>query len=135
MPPRIAARTQVERAAVGYLHGNCGHCHSADAKLGNVGLFLRYAPGSPVAPAIATTVGQAIKDPAPGQGPDTVLRIDPGHPERSGLAQRMASRWAAAQMPPLGTELVDADALDLVRRWISELEASQAKTQQGGTRG
>jgi hypothetical protein len=47
----------------------------------------------------------------------------------------MASRWAAAQMPPLGTELVDADALDLVRRWISELEASQAKTQQGGTRG
>ena len=64
-----------------------------------------------------------------------MLRIDPGHPERSGLAERMASRWAAQQMPPLGTELVDAEALDLVRRWITELEGSQAETQQGGTRG
>src|SRR5690606_12914877 len=26
-PPRIAARTPLERAALGYLHGNCGHCH------------------------------------------------------------------------------------------------------------
>jgi hypothetical protein len=134
-PPRIAARTPVERSALGYLNGNCGHCHSADSKLANVGLFLRHAPEAAVEPGRATTVGQQIKDPAPGQGPDTVLRIDPGHPERSGLAERMASRWAAQQMPPLGTELVDAEALDLVRRWIVELEGSQAETQKGGTRG
>ena len=78
---------------------------------------------------------QPIKDAAPGQGPDTTLRIEPGHPERSGLAERMASRWAAQQMPPLGTELADGEALDLVRRWIIELEGSSSEMQQGGTRG
>ena len=27
-PPRIAAPSPTERAALGYLHGNCGHCHN-----------------------------------------------------------------------------------------------------------
>lgn len=27
-PPQIAARSPVERAALGYLHANCGHCHN-----------------------------------------------------------------------------------------------------------
>ncbi len=27
-PPRIAAASPTERAALGYLHGNCGHCHN-----------------------------------------------------------------------------------------------------------
>jgi hypothetical protein len=134
-PPRIAARTPVERAALGYLHGNCGHCHSGDSKLANVGLFLRHAPGAAAEPGVATTVAQPIKDAAPGQGPDTAVRIAPGHPERSGLAERMASRWAAAQMPPLGTTLVDEAALDLVRRWIAEMEGSLSATNEGGTEG
>ena len=44
--------TPVERAALGYLHGNCGHCHNADGPLRNLGLFLRHvARRGPVAPA------------------------------------------------------------------------------------
>ena len=31
-PPRIARRTPTERAALGYLHANCGHCHNATAR-------------------------------------------------------------------------------------------------------
>ena len=27
-PPRIAAASPTERAALGYLHANCGHCHN-----------------------------------------------------------------------------------------------------------
>jgi hypothetical protein len=144
-PPRIAARTPVERAALGYLHGNCSHCHSADSKLANVGLFLRHTPGAATEPAVATTVGRAIKTAAPGQRPETMVRIEPGHPERSGLVERMASRWAAQQMPPLGTELVDEEALELVRRWIAEMEnagvegagieGAASKTVEGGTKG
>ena len=84
---------------------------------------------------MATTVGQPIKDPAPGQARTPCSGSTPGTPSAAALAERMASRWAAQQMPPLGTELVDAEALDLVRRWIVELEGSQAETQQGGTRG
>jgi hypothetical protein len=37
-------------------------------------------------------------------------------------------------MPPLGTELVDEDALNLVRRWIAELEISQAEARLEGQR-
>jgi hypothetical protein len=33
-PPRIAAATPIERAALGYLHGNCGHCHSKPDEAG-----------------------------------------------------------------------------------------------------
>jgi hypothetical protein len=43
--PRIAAASPTERAALGYLHGNCGHCHNPQGPLQNVGLFLRQATG------------------------------------------------------------------------------------------
>jgi hypothetical protein len=130
-PPRIEASTPAERAALGYLHGNCGHCHNADGKLQNVGLFLRHLSGAAAEPGVASTVGQPVKDPAPGQSPEAVLRVEPGHPERSALVERMASRWAALQMPPLGTDLVDEEALHLVRQWIDSLESSVARSEEG----
>jgi len=132
-PPRIAAADATERAALGYLHGNCGHCHTAPGKLENVGLFLRYAATSAEEPAIESAVGRPVKDPAPGQSPDAVLRIEPGHPERSALAERMGSRYAALQMPPLGTELVDEAALALVRQWIADMDGSKSEDPEGGT--
>jgi hypothetical protein len=121
-PPRIAAASATERAALGYMHGNCGHCHNEQGSLGNVGLFLRHVSGSAAQPATASTRGHPMKKPAPGQSPDAVLRIEPGHPDRSALMQRVASRYAALQMPPLGTELVDAEAVSLLHRWIAEMD-------------
>ena len=70
-----------------------------------------------------------MKKPAPGQSPDAVSRIEPGHPERSALLQRIASRYPALQMPPLGTALVDEAAVALLRRWILEAEARTKPTQ------
>jgi hypothetical protein len=121
-PPRIKAASATERAALGYLHGNCGHCHNEQGPLRNVGLFLRQAAGAEARSAIASTVGHPVKKPAPGQWPDAALRIEPGHPDRSGLMQRVASRSPALQMPPIGTELVDAEAVALLRRWIAEAD-------------
>jgi hypothetical protein len=120
--PRIMAASATERAALGYLHGNCGHCHNEQGSLSNIGLFLRHASGAVTEPAIASTIGQPVKKPAPGQSPDAVLRIEPGHPDRSGLMQRVASRYPALQMPPLGTEVVDSEAAELLRRWIVETD-------------
>lgn len=119
--PRIAAASATERAALGYLHGNCGHCHNDRGSLQNIGLFLRAAPAADVQPAIVSTVGEPIKKPAPGQSPEAMLRIKPGAPDQSGLMQRMGSRYSALQMPPLGTELVDKEAVETMRRWITEL--------------
>lgn len=125
-PPRITATSATERAALGYMHGNCGHCHNDRAPLQNIGLFLRARSGADVQPAIATTVGQPIRKPAPGQAADTALRIKPGEPDKSGLVQRIGSRYSALQMPPLGTELIDKDAVELLQRWVKELEHRDA---------
>lgn len=121
-PPGIVAASAIERAALGYLHGNCGHCHNEQGPLGNVGLFLRQTTATTIQPAIASTFNYPLKKPLPGQAADAMLRIDPQHPDRSALIQRMASRFAALQMPPLGTELVDSEAVDLIRRWIAQSE-------------
>ena len=79
--------------------------------------------------------GIAVVDPAPGQSPDAVLRIAPGDPARSALAQRIGSRWAALQMPPLGTETVDGEAYDLIRDWIADLDGEHATSQEARERG
>jgi hypothetical protein len=122
-PPRVAG-TPTERAALGYLHGNCGHCHNAQGSLQNLSMYLSHTTGDAVAPAIASTVNQPIRNMAPGQSPEAVLRVEPQHPERSGLMQRVGSRYSALQMPPLGTELVDKEAVELLERWINEVSAS-----------
>lgn len=119
--PRIAANTPVARAALGYLHGNCSYCHTSSGELANLKFSLLY----PVAesfehpPAMATTVGQISKFvpsvwDAPGE------RVRAGEPDRSVLALRMASRNPVAQMPPLGSRLVDEEAVALIRKWIAE---------------
>ena len=131
-PPRIVAATATERAALGYMHGNCGHCHNERGSLQNIGLLLRHSVSTAGEPAIATTVGQPVKKPAPGQSPDAVLRVAPGHPERSGLMQRVSSRYSALQMPPLGTELIDDEAVRLLYRWIAEKGASSQQAHVNG---
>ncbi|MET0529679.1 MAG: hypothetical protein ABW003_15340 [Microvirga sp.] len=119
-PPRVASSSETERSVLGYLHANCGHCHNEQGSLKNLELFLSYEPAASVQPAISSTFARTIKKTAPGQSPDAVLRIEPGRADRSGLMQRIASRYAALQMPPLGTELVDGEAVALIQRWIAE---------------
>jgi hypothetical protein len=118
------AATATERAALGYMHGNCGHCHNDRGSLQSIGLVLRQGVGSADQPAVASTVGQPVKKPAPGQSPNAVLRVEPGYADRSGLTQRVSSRYPPLQMPPLGTELVDDEAVALLYRWIAEKGAS-----------
>ena len=40
--PRIAAASPVERAALGYLHGNCGMCHTGAGEMASLGFVLQY---------------------------------------------------------------------------------------------
>ena len=120
--PRIAASSPVERAALGYLHGNCGHCHNKN--------------GSPV--PVELTLAQSVTEGAAGA--ESVLRsmidaggrfrphgataaarlITPGNPDTSVLIARVRSRNPQTQMPPIGTRLVDSEALALLERWIAQ---------------
>ncbi|MHA7777292.1 hypothetical protein [Roseibium sp. M-1] len=115
-------RTDLERAALGYLHGNCGHCHNSTGPLAALGLNLFQSAAGPEAGVLSSLVGQRLKSPPPGLAENTTLRIAAGQPERSAVPQRMASRAPALQMPPLGTALVDERAVTTIRRWITEME-------------
>jgi hypothetical protein len=117
-PPRIAASNPAERAALGYLHGNCGNCHNDEGPLAVLDLTLaqRVARPSPVLDSIVGVRSQFVP---PGAPPDAV-RLAPGHLGASVIAARMSSRDPLQQMPPLGTTVVDTEALALVARWIED---------------
>jgi len=98
--PRIEAPSQLERAALGYLHGNCGHCHNETETRVPVDLTL----------AESVVDGSASSD--------RVLRSLLNVRDR--FLARVSSRDPQRQMPPLGTRLIDVEALALIERWISE---------------
>lgn len=121
-PPRIAAETPRARAVLGYFTSNCGSCHNAQ-NLAAVGLYLRQSiAGGTGGPqdALRSAVGVASRYTMPGAAPGATLRIAPGAPDQSAMVYRMASRRPLSQMPPLGTVVVDDEAVALVRSWIAE---------------
>ncbi len=124
-PPRIQARSDVARAALGYLHGNCASCHDLRGELASLGLDLtqRVVPRSGVGP-LATAVGVPARYQPHGAG-EAIFRVAAGRPERSALLHRMSSRAPADQMPPIATHRIDADAVELVRTWIATLEPTE----------
>ena len=50
-PPRIEANSPAERAALGYLHGNCAHCHNDNGAPAPVDLTLAQSVTSGAAGA------------------------------------------------------------------------------------
>jgi hypothetical protein len=122
-PPRIDVPTATARAAMGYLHANCGICHNTAGPMASLRMSLTYLLGRPareVPAAMWTTVGQ----PSQFAVPDTLdldaqQRIFVGDPDHSVLVARISSRSPFLQMPPLGTRLVDEDAVKLIREWIT----------------
>lgn len=119
-PPRIAAGSALERAALGTLHGNCAHCHHAAG--GQVPVRLNLMQRTADAPASAADVLRSLLD-APtrwqrGDGEHNGRAVVPGQASASVLLQRMRARDGRSQMPPLGTEHPDEAALGLLARWI-----------------
>jgi hypothetical protein len=122
-PARIAAATPTARAALGYLHANCGTCHNGEGPLATVGLLLAQELGrgrSSLLDSITRPGHFRIPGPT-GPMNGATLPVRPGRPEHSAVVFRMRSRDALAQMPPLGTALVDERGLALVERWIREM--------------
>jgi hypothetical protein len=126
-PPRIEAATPAARAALGYLHGNCGGCHNAAGPLAPLSLVLAQSVADAGASAVlASAVGRQSRFRAPGR-PDAELRVAPGDAEASVVALRMRSRDPLLQMPPIGTLAVDEAAVALIERWISHDLAAQRR--------
>jgi hypothetical protein len=111
------------RAALGYLHGNCGGCHHAGSAVQEqTPLELRLtvsALGSvEETPAYLTAVGQPEAKPLGG---DVTAIIAPHDRAGSAIWVRMGIRGNMTGMPPLATEEVDEDGREAVGLWIDEL--------------
>jgi hypothetical protein len=116
-PPRIQAATPTARATLGYLHGNCGHCHNDAGSLASMELSLQQTGFSSSDTTLRTLINASSRFRMHGVD----RRVAPGDAAASALAARMRSRNPYTQMPPLGTSVMDADAVALVERWIDEL--------------
>jgi hypothetical protein len=121
-PPRITASSATERAALGYLHGNCGHCHNADGSPVPVDVRLAQdvSLGSEgTEQVLRSLLNASSRFRAPGLAHDARV-IAPGRPDASTLLWRMRSTNPQTQMPPLGVRALDHKALALLERWIAE---------------
>ena len=120
--PRIEAHSPIERAALGYLHGNCGHCHNSNGN--GVPVALTLAQSSVSGTAGTEQVLRSMIDAGgrfrPHGASEAARLVTPGRPETSVLIARVRSRNPQTQMPPIGTRLIDNEALAVLERWISE---------------
>jgi hypothetical protein len=96
----IVAPTEEARQALGYLHGNCGHCHNAGA-LAGVGLHL----------------AQESEDPRRGYR-RTVDSIDADRARE--ILRRFGADNRYIRMPPVGVRLPDRTGGQPVVRWLRD---------------
>jgi hypothetical protein len=136
--PLVVPGTPEEQAALGYLHANCGNCHQPRSFLTNTVNMHMWLPTSALAgpvtdtPTVQTTVNvetvMTFSDlGAAGAGGQAAydLRIVPGDADSSVLYRRMASRETGVVMPPVGTELRDDVASQVIFNWINAMPPSQ----------
>jgi uncharacterized repeat protein (TIGR03806 family) len=117
----VASSGDVAARARAYLDVNCGHCHSARGAANTSGLLLNASETEP------GRLGLCKIPIATGRGSGTALfDIVPGRPDESILLHRMQSTEADVAMPELGRSLVHAEAVTLIREWISSLPGSCA---------
>ena len=96
-PEKITARDSLELSVIGYVQGNCVHCHNG---------FKVFDLSHPN--FLANTVNVL------GRRGDILIK--PGSPEDSYLY----NLFAAGDMPPLGVQLLDYDMIAMLHRYIRD---------------
>jgi uncharacterized repeat protein (TIGR03806 family) len=104
----------LDARARSYLHANCSHCHRKWG--GGISDFQLLA-------TLPLTETGTINT-KPGQGtfdlPDPRILV-PGDPDRSLLAYRMG-KLGLGRMPHIASNVVDTEAVELIREWIKEMK-------------
>jgi hypothetical protein len=113
----VPGATPATKSAIGYLHANCGNCHNSSFLLTDLRMRVLTTQTAVVDTDVYTTAVNV----ASVNFPCTCNRITPGNPAQSAVMQRMSSRVAGAQMPPLGTEITDPTGIQTVTDWITAL--------------
>jgi hypothetical protein len=111
-PERLPDHGELTSAVLGYLVGNCTHCHN-----GTNGAASSFDLRPNV--ALRNLIGVPTESSATADG----VRVVPGEPEQSILllAVRGSGELEVKDMPPLGVALRDTTAVELLDRWITAL--------------
>jgi hypothetical protein len=126
----------VERAALGYIHANCGvSCHNKNlrAKAADTGLMMRLEKDT-LSAASATPVVRTGLYKVPGTNAKYGgLPVPPGSPrdyyrdlvpkdtQKSLTLVRMMTRGADGEMPSIASKKVDDAGVAIVRAWIEQM--------------
>jgi len=110
--------TETDRRALGYLHANCGHCHNQDRPAAAASRC--YNPENELDFWLRAERLRSVTD-TPSYQAGRGLAFDPGNPDNSRMVELMSDRGFLRQMPPLGTQIVDAYGVSAVRNWIAAL--------------
>jgi hypothetical protein len=92
----VQLERHVEDPVLGYLHGNCGHCHNAKA-LPSAGLFFAQSAVDPQGSA------ERARSSLASRGDE--------------VKARMQSHNPYYRMPPIGVQVPDAEAIAAIDRW------------------
>jgi hypothetical protein len=119
--------SRVDREALGYLHANCGNCHSTVNPRAGLDLSLTVGLSEPsdatayaaLCKPLVNWTGKVNEE----LGEPYVFVAQPGAAAVSGMIGRMAARDPEAprkpnQMPPIASEIRDDHGLRVVSKWI-----------------
>ena len=124
--PLVVPGNAKEKAALEWLHANCGTaCHNRSplAVTAYIGLYLRLDAKTLGSVTTTDAYVTAVGYPSffqPQDGGALMARVTPQQPDRSTLVIRASTRddALAIQMPPLATHVVDDAGVQLLRDWI-----------------
>jgi hypothetical protein len=112
--------TATDKAALGYAHVNCGHCHNSDSQLTShpmLRIESSHVDTMANTRLYQSTVGVTAVTPFEGA---SVLAA-PGAPDRSVIIKRTTTVDVPRRMPALGIETVDPAGQQVLRAWILAL--------------
>jgi hypothetical protein len=107
--------------AIGYLHANCGNCHSAGSDVALITPVKLRLSVADLASWETTDPWDSTVDVTPRFGaPGATAVIEPGVPAQSALYYRTTTT-TGQRMPPVGREVVDPTGTEAVRAWIAAM--------------
>jgi hypothetical protein len=115
--PFMVPGDETARAALGYLHANCAHCHNRNRPRSSGARC--YEPNNALDFRLLVTDLESVERTPTHRTMGSFVKA--GKPGASPLMRALSTRDFFERMPPLASERTNDEAVALLRRWIAEL--------------